>query len=125
MPPSEWIAISGLFIVLLVNVVTVAIYIVGVKADCAERINAVKELFYNVIKVETEKESKGRHDLANHLQLQMGSQDLTIAQTNRRFDTVVHKEDLHAMEARVVAAIDKIDSRVEKLADQVMQRSGD
>ncbi len=114
MPPSEWIAIVGLFVGGVGLAVTTAIYITSVKSDFSERIATTKELMYTVVSVQAEKESKARHDLNNHFQTMITGLELALNNTNRRFDTVVQKEDLNATEARLVVAIDKLERRVER-----------
>lgn len=121
MPPGEWIAIGGLLLTIIVTAVSLTFYVAslksdmqGLKGDLSEKINVTKELFYKVVEGQADKEAKARHDMNAHFATMISAVELDLSQMNRRFDQVVHKEDLHAMEARVVTAIDKLERRMER-----------
>lgn len=112
MPLAPWIALGALFLTILAYAVISTIWVSKIEMRCIDRVSLVAAAADAALHREIGLQDQGRHDQRNefHEHIQRLQED--IATTNSRFDLVARKEDLIAHEARLMAALDKLEARM-------------
>lgn len=131
---APWIAIGALFLTFIGYVINATSYVSRIELAGQRALDATKDQFQKsvddakqlmsvTIEKELEKESKIRHDQQNRVQTQIASLDNDFRRITERLGEMVHKEDLIAVEVRLVTAINKIDGQLvaalDKLTSQI------
>lgn len=93
--------------------------LVSVDLNLREKMEGNYNLAITKLEAVGEREAKGRHDLANELQRQVGmliGDDKALAQRLSDLAAdVVRKSDLAAVEARMMAFLQKLDSKFDEM----------
>lgn len=130
---GPWIAIGALFLTFIGYVINATSYVSRIELAGQRALDAAKDQFQKslddakqlmsvTIEKEIEKESKTRHDQQNRVQTQIGSLDNDFRRITDRISEMVHKEDLIAVEVRLVTAINKIDGQLVSALDKLTQQ---
>lgn len=130
---APWIAMGALFMTFIAYAINATSYVSRIelagqravdaaKDQLQKSIEQTKELMAAIIERELEKERKARHDMSSHIQSQVGSLDNDYRRIIDRMTEMVHKEDLTAVESRLVLAINKIDGQLVSALDKLTQQ---
>lgn len=112
---NVWVAFAALVVLGIGYAVSATVYISRIELSCNRSIDTSKELMVTIIEREISKESKARHDLTNHIQVQITTLDNDYRGLQAKMSEMVHKGDLLATESRISASIDKLENRLESM----------
>lgn len=127
---GPWVAIGALFLTFIGYVINATSYVSRIELAGQRALDSAKDQFQKslddakqlmtvTIEKEIQKESKARHDNNDRIQAQIGSIDNDFRRINDRINDMVHKEDLSAVENRLVIAINKIDGQLVSALDKL------